>query len=366
MPLKPKAAFFEKVPKDQIASRNGVWELTKEGSEAVYWCPNRGRPDHQLRDYVAPVKCDICGEQLLHKSQFKMRKAYACTNSECKLHYDESKGMLTKFYAPGLCPQCLQPVEPMGHMDHRPVHGGQLLMADNLYHHVEGTLPAKDEFRLYFYDDWKKPIDPRNFAGKVVIQQFDEKTEEMKEQEIELVRANEGDEFLSAKIPEIREFPTDFNTKVWLAGKESLFSFAFADLSKEPTADQPGGPINAHSHIVRPPVIIPEKPADLVHEIMRRDEMILNDIAAKHWLELHIPSLDAADLADAIYKREEGLDAQTRGRLRKAISRTKIAALKLHEYGDYGDEGRINQAYQDFATGVKELIAIFPDAAKMK
>ncbi len=364
MKLKPKASFFEKVPKDQMASKQGTWELTPEGTEAVYWCPNRGREDHILRDYVAPVKCDVCGSQFLHKSQFKNPKTFACTNTGCSLHYDESKGMTTVFYTPGQCPECLQPVEPMGHMDHTPVHGGQLIMAENLYHHVEGTLPAADEFRIYFYDDWKKPLDPRNFAGKVVFETFDEKTEEVKQQEIELVQAKSEDGFLTAKIPAVSEFPVDFNAKVFLAGKETLFSFAFKELSKEPAPGQGKGVVRAHTHIVRPPLYVPKEAKEIIAEIVKRSEIITRIIDSKDWLNLHIPCLEAADLAQALKEKEAGLDAQTRGRLRKAITQTTLGALNLHDFGDLMEEGRIAQARADFEAGLKEIKAVFPAADK--
>ena len=56
------------------------------------------------------------------------------------------------------------------HMDHSPLHGGQFFMAANSYHHLEGALPRPGEFDLYVYDDYKRPLDPRNFAGEVVFE----------------------------------------------------------------------------------------------------------------------------------------------------------------------------------------------------
>lgn len=59
--------------------------------------------------------------------------------------------------------------EGMAHGDHTPKHGGQFFMAGNGYHHVEGTLPEPGLFRLYFYDDFTKPIDAKGTKGTLTV-----------------------------------------------------------------------------------------------------------------------------------------------------------------------------------------------------
>src|SRR5262249_40523217 len=53
MLLVPKSSFLEEY-KNELASTRNDWPLTKVGREEIYYCPNRGRPDHSLKEYTAP------------------------------------------------------------------------------------------------------------------------------------------------------------------------------------------------------------------------------------------------------------------------------------------------------------------------
>lgn len=351
MTLKPKSFFMERYG-DKHASAEKRFPLTKRGLESIYWCPNRARPDHELTEYAGPGECEVCGEQLMHKTRFEDVKTWVCLTEECPI-----KG--TIYYAPGNCPTCGEPVQSMGHMDHNPVHNGQLIMADNLYHHVEGTLTETDAFRLYFYDDWKNPLDPRNFAGKLIIERFDEATEELLEEEYPLSYIDEGDPYLTANIPPVEEFPVNFSTEIYLAGKETIFSFAFEDVTPE-EAQGPTKAIRLHGHLQRGELIIPETPADMVAEILTRDAIIAERIAAQDWFGLHNPAFDAKDLAEALELKPEGLGVRERGKLRKAVARLTQGAIFLDNAGDSEDEPRVTKAYATFSEGIEIVRTLYP------
>ena len=44
------------------------------------------------------------------------------------------------------------------HMDHKPKHGGLFFMSLDNVHHLEGVLLPPGTFRVYFYDEYAKPL----------------------------------------------------------------------------------------------------------------------------------------------------------------------------------------------------------------
>jgi hypothetical protein len=76
MLLVPKNSFLEEY-KNELAATRSDWRLTKVGREETYFCPSRGRQDHELKEYPAPGKCEICGQSLLHKARFEEVKRFA-------------------------------------------------------------------------------------------------------------------------------------------------------------------------------------------------------------------------------------------------------------------------------------------------
>ena len=347
MDLRPRASFFED---RQIAPLTTSWDITDTGYERIYWCPNRGRDDHIQLDYSSPGACPVCAEPLLHKAQFATKHTWTCITPTCSL----AKSL---FYGPGLCPECGQPVQGMGHMDHTPVHGGwQFFMADNLYHHIEGTMPEKGTFRMYFYDDWKTPLDPRNFAGTVIIEHEDAATGNVTEEAIPLAHA-EGTGYLDAAIP--YDPPVAFYTKVWLAGVETRFDFEFDEFTVEPPKEARSADVRLHSH-KRDPLDIPPTTEGILREIQKRDAALKGLIAKKDWFSLHYPAFDAKDLMAGLAENQDGLNVRQRGQLKTAIGLVNRGANALDRAGDTGDEARVTQAYGTFAEGVAALAAIYP------
>lgn len=340
----------------KVAPQSKEWRLSPDGLGEVYWCPNRGRQDHTLEDHAAPGRCPICEERLLHRSRFEFTPVYRCITQECPL---QQKGQ--EFYGEGLCPYCGEPVQSLGHMDHTPLHGSdQFFMSDNLYHHLEGTLPAEGEFRLYVYDDWKRPVDPRNFAAKVIFEDYDEKTGEYTEEELPMGYPAPGEEYLVGSIR--KGLPAEFYARVWLAGEEKRFDFYFEELTVEPP---PGisalGNVRLHSHERVPPEI-PARAVDVVREILARQAVLAALIDAEEWFALHNPAFDAKDLAEELGNKLETLGVRERGRAKRAISQLLLAALDLDRAGDAEDEPRVKRSFQRLQDATGALLDVFPQA----
>lgn len=356
MDVIPKHEWIEKklARGAKQAAESTDWKLSREGVEPVYWCPNRERADHKLVDYPSPGPCPVCNEMLAHKTQFQFVRTYVCITPDCERFQDI-------FFSEGLCPSCAMPVQGAGHMDHTPVHGGdQFFMAANLYHHLEGTMPEEGLFKLYFYDDYKRPLDGRNFAGKVVFERENEATGGITEESFPLKVQEAGDEFVVAEMPD--KFPMQFYVLVVLAGEENRFDFYFDQVTVEPEEPVVAS-VRLHSH-ERPPLDIPELADDVVREIFDRNELLDKLIEQRNWYALHNPAFDAKDLVDALAYKQDGLSPRSRGTLKKATTAINLGADGLDRGGDASDAARVSRAYEKFQEGIDLLKQIFPGAVE--
>jgi hypothetical protein len=112
---------------------------------------------------------------------------------------------------------------------------------------------------MYFYNDWKELIDPRNFAGKVVIERWDDDLEDIVVEEFPMAHLDEEDPYLTARYHAVEDFPVNFDTLVWLAGtKRSSVSPSTASRSSRTPSNRPQ--LRLHLHGEREPVVIPDTP----------------------------------------------------------------------------------------------------------
>lgn len=254
----------------------------------------------------------------------------------------------------GLAPDPADP-NAAAHMDHNPLHGGQFFMAANNYHHLEGALPRAGEFRLYVYDDFKQPVDPRNFGGDVVFEAWNEETESWDETRYPMTPLI-GSQYLVSEIPE--ELPSEFFAHVWLAGEQQRYDFYFEETTVEPpaSASRGSGVIRAgpHSH-ERPPMTIPEDRNAIMALMANKRDRVRTQIENGEWLTLYVPAFDARDLAEVLLDRLVGLSARQRGQARQAIGRVMQSAAELDRSGDLADRARAERAFERFDSGVREL-----------
>jgi ssDNA-binding Zn-finger/Zn-ribbon topoisomerase 1 len=123
--------------------------------DSKWWCPT-----HQTTEvHDGPGKCPRDGKDLV---QVTLSQFWTCASDPAE-----------RLLEPGACadgkPRKIG-YEVRAHGDHNPRHGGQFFMAENQWHHVEGTYPAHGTFRLFFYDNFTKPLDPKGFTGRLTTE----------------------------------------------------------------------------------------------------------------------------------------------------------------------------------------------------
>jgi hypothetical protein len=129
-------------------------------------------------------------------------------------------------------------VELRAHGDHNPRHGGQFFMAEDKWHHLEGTYPSAGLFRLFLYDNFTKPMGASKIEGRIVIEEGDKETASFP-----LKPARDG-QVLEAQVKPALQ--PSAGAPLRLAAKlkfektpEQRFDFAFTEFSKEPAVAPP-------------------------------------------------------------------------------------------------------------------------------
>ena len=364
----------------------------------AYMCPML-KDAEVLEDHAG--KCPKCGMEL---KPVRVVKAYSCLNNTAFIQADAGKCPIngtelvpitaSMFWAcpatpdkhemdPGKCADGsdrIKKFEPRLHGDHNPRHGGQLFMADDAWHHLEGTYPSPGMFRVFFYDDWTRPLEPKGFEARVIVK--DSSGKEMKTVPLQVgkvMNVMEG-QIPNAPLPLIASVKVRFKE----GEPEKLFDFTFKDYSKDPsepvvTSASPepekapvtaavAAPAPAEDRPVLSPMNvipvgtfqlepIPASAGQILSELEARNKELADKIDQRAPLgEYWVPALRSKDLALALLNDHgKEIPSGKRGSAEIAVQRLVRAAYAIDNFGDLGDFEKIVSAHDEFAVAVKDL-----------
>jgi Cu/Ag efflux protein CusF len=289
------------------------------------------------------------------------------------------------------------------HGDHNPRHGGQFFMADDSWHHLEGTLVRPNIFRVYFYNDMTQPLPSASVSAKVA------KTDANGRQigtpiVLKPVPTNDGNTLeapiTGATLPASFELTLKFKPD----DKERVFDFRFAGYSQEPgvapvspsasvasstrttapklgtaTAKEPepeGAPPNPEtgasvmvdsvlyptsvSSTVKPDEPLPATTPELLAELASRAQAVKKLLDEGNLGGLWVPALRAKDLALALEDNHlnEVAEAQ-RPRIASAVRRLTLAAWQIDALGDLGNRELLLPLYRDFSEAITDIKALY-------
>ena len=195
--------------------------------DAKWWCPV-----HQaLEVHDGPGTCRRDGRDLV---QVTVSVSWTCADAPDK-----------KLLEPGKCADgSARQVgyELRAHGDHNPRHGGQFFMATDAWHHIEGTYPQSGLMRMFFYDNFTKPLalKGKGMSGSVVIR--DKADKEIAT--LPLVIGRNGSTMEATVPPVNAALPLRATVKMKFSATmaEQPFDFTFSEFSKDTATGTPSGP----------------------------------------------------------------------------------------------------------------------------
>jgi hypothetical protein len=390
----PPLAYVCTMPGDEAVLDDTPGKCPNCGMELVpirldskWWCPV-----HQANEVSdGPGKCRRDGRDLV---QVTLSEFWTCTDKPGE-----------KMLEPGACTSG-QPrkigYEVRAHGDHNPKHGGQFFMGADQWHHVEGAYPSAGLFRVYFYDNFTKPMSAKEFSGSVVI--LDKANKEIASYPLALAA---GGQTMEARIPATSAaLPLNAAAKIKFGPKiaEQMFNFPFSAYSKDqapaatttsrtpaaaapksaaapaqaaaqppakptPPAPAPADqtPLILDSPLQVPPGLaealdeskLPNATPGLLTELTARaknvETLINNGELAQVWL----PAMGTKTVALVLDARATSLPERQRTIVSSAASRIVTAAWEIDAAGDLGNREKITDAYGRLSAAVEELKAAY-------
>ena len=121
------------------------------------------------------------------------------------------------------------------HSDHSPKYGGTFFMAADYFHHIEGVMNSRAEFRIYIYDNFTKPL-KGNHSAEASVSRAECKIGAVA---MAMKLSDEGTYLTGALPPGFsRTFDVTARVRFGGVGEPALFNFSFPAVHSK-QADDP-------------------------------------------------------------------------------------------------------------------------------
>jgi hypothetical protein len=288
------------------------------------------------------------------------------------------------------------------HGDHNPKHGGLFFMAPDGWHHLEGTYPRAGLFRLYFYNDYSKPLPPAGFTATLSILDAND-AEVVWNLPLKRGRIANAMEVILPKSP--TQLPVRLMARVRFGtGADSSFNFQFGEVTKEPPAPfpvstqraerngssatsvvtgsavgtaqpAPGGPAaipapsppsaaalsNAPAALVAAidESSLPTTAEGLLAELGKRAGELGETVKQGNLADAWLPAMATKTVALALESQTATLPSARRAAASMAIRRIVMSAWDLDAFGDLGNKAKMDQAYRRLASALSDLRGLY-------
>jgi hypothetical protein len=381
-----------------------------------------------------PGTCPICKMTL---QPVRIESAYSCTThpsqsvqptpGKCRIdrrdlvpmvvnHFWDCGEIPERLYPdPGTCANGKARVEKKvvrAHGDHNPRHGGLFYMAEDKWHHLEGTYPRNNLLRIHFFDNFTQPLELKGISGRAFTAE-----ENGRELGVVALRLSRDGKTLEAQIGG-SSLPQRITVKVKFKPQmpENRFDFEFKEFSKEPVVAptatttgaakppsattkpsvSPAAPASAPAvAVVTPPPAVetvapaqqppigavtdvaapsgtmtradatslaqdlPNNTAELLKLLELRGQEVSTLIQEGNFGMVYVPTMLAKEVALALQDHISELPARQHTPLTSAVRRLVLASWRLDQYGDLGDREKISQAHSVFAAAAADIKAAY-------
>ena len=286
------------------------------------------------------------------------------------------------------------------HGDHNPRHGGQFFMADDSWHHLEGTLVRPNVLRVYFYNDMTQPLAVTGFFASAA--KSDPNGNDLAAPIALKPGRTDDRNTLEVAMPGA-SLPANFTLRVKFkpADKERVFDFTFGDYSREPgpaaqvaaaattttavlspnsrapanAAAMPNGslpssqlslpaaPPQSDSYVsptIRPEPPLPTTTPELLAELAKRAQAVTKALDQGDLGGLWYPAIGAKDVALALEENHRGeISEDQRTRMVSAVKRLTMAAWQIDAAGDLGNKEKVVPLVREFSAAVADLESVY-------